>query len=69
MQMEDNILLAFDDLIEIQDAAVGSQNAIPEPEDDFDESALKPLDASTLSAHELDQEVRWCLLICHMLLS
>lgn len=64
--MEDLVLAEFEDLIQDGDtgghashiSGSGGPSAIDPPEDDFDESALKPMDASTLSAHELDQEVR-----------
>lgn len=62
MMMEDLVLAEFEDLLQeggnhhIQLHGPGS-GAIEPPEDDFDETALKPMDASTLSAHELDQEV------------
>jgi hypothetical protein len=54
--MEDLVLVEFEDLIALQDEGATSQQPEP-PEDEFDESQLKPMDATTLSAPELHQEV------------
>ena len=61
--MEDPILAEFEDLIELQEDAASfappaADNVDNDSEDDSALSELKPMDASTLSAHELDLEVR-----------
>ena len=61
--MEDPILAEFEDLIALQeDAAAAAPPAADRidnnAEDDSTISELRPMDASSLSAHELDLEVR-----------
>lgn len=53
--MEERVMSEFEDLIVLQDEA--NQPIICYEEDDIDENQIKPLDASTLSPHELHQEV------------
>ena len=56
--LEDMVMSAFEDLIQLsQDEKNEIQREIDSSENEFDESTLKPMDASSLAKHELDAEL------------